>query len=521
MPGRPGAAPTKVEHSLGSTLPAPARRRPCSGRPAAPVLRLVICLAWLVLSCGQVLFWWRRDNIVGYLQAGFFFASIAVPVLGTSIIDDLDPVDVNRYADIMVIGAVAYLAGLAYGASLGDRVGLGRLTVGRPPDIVPRQLVVRARRVGLAGVAVLGLSFALLGYVPLLAAHRLLAKYGIGPYAAGYARGGLVLHVGLIVASTVLPVALALFVRHRRPIDAALAGALLLGLTVTLSRGRAFIGPLVFLIALAVERRWRAGHILAAVCFSFVAGTLFNELVALSSSPEGSTFASRVAASAPDVSDHVLFLHGYQAQGAEQVGLKPILASLSVDKGEYNAATYALRIRTGLDDVTGLASGGLRLPAPIWGYASFGFPGLVVWSLLSGVAIGWGTRLLRREVAGVEGRRGQCLNLVLAWVLFEGTFAVVGEFYFLERVGVVSFLLAAYLCWSRGRPWARVDPAPAPAVIGSPAPGSSWPGWRGPSAPPTPRRRGTTPARAGRRRSSRPLRAGGSPRRTTRTGRSW
>lgn len=413
------------------------------------MLRVVICLAWLVLSCGQVLFWWRRDNVFGYLQAGFFFASIAIPVLGTSLLDDLDQVDVNHYADVMVVGAVCHMAGLAYGAWMGQRVRIGRLAVGRPLEAVPALLVKRARMVSVAGVAILGLSFALLGYVPLLTAHRLLAKYGIGPYAAGYARGALVLHVGLIVASTVLPVVLALFVRHRRPIDIVLAGALLLGLTMTLSRGRAFIGPLVFLVAVAVERRWSAGRILAAVCFAFTAGTLFNELVALSSSPPGSTFASRVAASAPDVTDHVLFLRGYEAQGANQVGLKPIVASFTIDKGEYNAATYALRIRTGLSDVTGLASGGLRLPAPIWGYASFGFPGLVVWSLLSGIAIGWGTRLLRRALADVRGRPGQALNLVLGWVMFEGTFAVLGEFYFLERVGFVSFALALYLCWGR------------------------------------------------------------------------
>jgi hypothetical protein len=374
--------------------------------------------------------------------------------------------------------------------------------------------------VAVAGVGILALSFVLLRYVPLLTADRVSAKYGIGLYAPGFARGGLFLHVGLIVASTVLPVVLVLIVRNRRPVDVVLAGALLVGVVATLSRGRAFIGPLVFLVALAIERRWRPWRITAAVCFAFVAGTLFNELVHLSSTEPGTTLASRVAASAPDVIDHVEFLSGFEATGSQEVGLKPIIASFRPDKGEYNAATYALRIRTGLADVTGLASGGLRLPAPIWGYVAFGFPGLVLWSLLSGVAIGWGTRLLRRLLSETAaGRRRQALNLVLAWVFFEGTFLVLGEFYFFERVGVISFAIALFLCWSRSRYGSAeaepVAPSATPAVSASPAPGSSWPGSGGRSATPTPRTPGTPPARGARTRSTRLPRAGGPPRTRT------
>jgi len=415
------------------------------------MLKAEICLPWLILSCGQVAFWWRRDNVFGYLQGGFLFATIAVPVLFTPIVDRLDPIDVKRYADILIVGALAYLAGLSYGASLGQRLSLPRVTFDHRVDVVPRLLVKRTRQVAVAGVGVLVLSFSLLGYIPFLAVDRVSAKYGVGVYAGGFARGSLFLHVGLVLASTVLPVALVLVVRNRRPVDAVLAGALLVGLLLTLSRQQAFIGPLVFLIALAIERRWRPWRIAAAVCFAFVGGALFNELVSLSSSAPGITVADRVAASAPDINDQVGFLHGYVSSGSQQIGLKPILASLSLDKGDNSASAYALGIRIGIHDIRGFPSGGLRLPAPLWGYASFGYPGVVVWSLLSGVAIGWGTRVLARALAPIEGKRGQALSLVLAWVFFEGTYQVLGSFYFVERVGVVSFALALYMCWSRRR----------------------------------------------------------------------
>ena len=423
---------------------------PLLGVASSRVLKAEICLAWLILSCGQVMFWWRRDNIFGYLQVGLFFASIVIPVLGTSILDDLDGQFVNQYANILVIGAFPYVIGLCFGASLGRGLRLPHVNFSTLMDPVPQLLVKRVRQLAAAGLVILALSFLLLGYIPYLASDRLSAKYGVGPYQAGFARGSLVLHVGLIVAATAFPVIIGLAFRHRRRLDFALAVALLLGLGLTLSRGRTFFGPLVFLIAFAIERRWRPWTIVALACVFFLAGSIFNEII-LGGSSSGSTFANRAAASAPDVIDHVSFLRGYASEGSEQIGLKPIIASMNLDKGEYNPATYALRIRTGLTDVGDLASGGLRLPAPIWGYVSFGYPGLITWSLLSGLAIGWGTSVLRRLLSRVEGKRGQALNLVLAWLFFEGTFAVISRFFFFERVGLVSLGMALFLAQSKFR----------------------------------------------------------------------
>ena len=42
--------------------------------------------------------------------------------------------------------------------------------------------------------------------------------------------------------------------------------------------------------------------------------------------------------------------------------------------------------------------------------------------------------------------------LVLAWIFFLGTFAIGGEFYFPERVDLISFVLALALCWTRSAP---------------------------------------------------------------------
>jgi hypothetical protein len=310
-------------------------------------------------------------------------------------------------------------------------------------------------------VGILALSFLLLGYVPYLAADRVGAKYGTGVYREGLARGALVFHLALRLGSLIFPVVLVLAMRRRRLVDMALAGALGVGLILTLSRGSALLGPLVFLIAVLVGRRWKAWQILALVCAFYVSATLVNELVRVANPVASASFSTRVAASAPDLSDHLGFLNGYEVSGSEQVGLRTIIAGMSLNKGEYNPSSYALRIRTGLVDTSEFASGGLRLPAPIWGYAGLGYLGVVLWSFGTGVFIGWGTVLVRRLVTPVQGQPGQPLNLILAWLFFSGTFAVASEFYFPERVEIVTVALVLALCWRKTAPIGP-DPDEAP-----------------------------------------------------------
>lgn len=431
------------------------------------VVKLEIFVSLLVLMCGPILCWRRRDNILGYLLGGLFFVSVFVPLFGTRIVDSFEPDLVNHYARILMIGAVFFLAGLAYGSPLGNRSRRPPVTFDRPlPFSIPRTLVRRARVAAGAGVLAMLASFQLLGYVPLLAADRQSAKYGVGAYKGGFERGSLAYHVSLALASAVLPVILAVAYRRRRRLDLALSGLLVLVLLATLNRGEAFLGPLIFLIALAIERQWKPTRILVGVGLAFVAGTLANELIYTAPPTVRPSLAVRVAATAPDLNDHLLFLNGFKLGGEEFVGTKNLQAGFSVSrsKGEYDPAAYAVRTITGLSDLSDLASGGARLPAPMWGYSAFGYVGAAIWAFLSGVFSGWGTSLTRRLVSGVQGEPGQSLNLILAQVFYSGTFLLLAGFYFPERSNVVVFLLAMALTISTRRRWEDEQPVPAREV---------------------------------------------------------
>lgn len=219
------------------------------------MLKAQIIASLAVIMCGQALWWRRRDNILGYFQVGLFAVAVVIPVLFTTVIDATDGDTVHLYARIVTLGAAAHLAGLFYGGSFGNRARSPRVTFAEPFDGVPASLARRIRVVAVVVLLVLAAAYALLGYVPLLAPDKLLAKYGVGPYQAGFERGAQVLHLALGMAGAITGLLLAVSVVRRHWVEVALLLVLLAGLAGTLSRGDAFIGPFTFLLAASGCRR--------------------------------------------------------------------------------------------------------------------------------------------------------------------------------------------------------------------------------------------------------------------------
>lgn len=411
------------------------------------LVRLQIGICLFILICGQILFWRRRDNVLGYVQCGLFLSTFLLPLMGTGVVDLFTEDVVKLYADVLLVGAIAYFAGLCCGAPIGNR---------RSPDppitfIQPlvdgevfKLILVRARILSIIGLVSLAVAYAILGYVPILAADRVAAKYGAGPYTAAFARGAIPYNFALAVASSALPVMLALLFKRRRLLDLCLAGGLLLGLTVSLSRTLAFSGVLLFVVALAFERRIRPLLIVALVSVAFIAGALVNEVFFPASGSGLDTLANRVAASAPDVPEQLGFLRGFELKGEVRRGWA-IFGGLAFGKGSLDPAAYTIRTITGFDDLEGFPSGGLRLPAPIWGYVSFGFAGAGIWSFISGFFTGWGTTRLKNLLTSVKDAPGASLNLTLAAVFYAGTFGVVSTFYFATSSMLVRVAIAVYL----------------------------------------------------------------------------
>lgn len=407
--------------------------------------RVVISVALFVITCGQIMLWPRRDNIFAYRQAGIYFTTLFVPLVGTSTLTASEPHILNLYARLLALGALFFAIGLALGGHFASRTDPRfHFTFGRSLQTDgPAWRLVRRRTRMIAGIAATGLlvAFALMRYVPLLAANRQLAKYGIGIYAPGFARGRLIYHVALGMAGAIFPMAIVVAYRSRAALDVALCGAVGLGLAATLSRGDAFAGPLLVLIALAIGRRVAPTLIVAGVCLIFLGGALSNEFL-FPAVQSGPTLPSRLAASAPDVRDHLSFLQGFEREGSQQTKGRTLTAKLTPSSSEYNPVDYGIRLTTGVNDTSLIASGGIRLPAPLWGFTSFGFPGAAAFCLVSGLFIGWGTVRVRRVVTALRSSPSYSTNLLIGALFFDGTFAFFGQFFFAPFADLVVLVVA-------------------------------------------------------------------------------
>ena len=72
-------------------------------------------------------------------------------------------------------------------------------------------------------------------------------------------------------------------------------------------------------------------------------------------------------------------------------------------------------------DSTLIASGGIRLPGPLWGFTSFGFPGAAMFCLVSGLFIEWGTVRVRKVVTAFRSHPHYSTNLLIGALFFDGT----------------------------------------------------------------------------------------------------
>ena len=411
-------------------------------------VRLGIFASLLILTVGYLVVWRRRDNVLAYVDGGLFLIMMALPLVFTPVVERFPGSISSLYARLLLIGSVGYALGIACGLLPGNLRGFRR-----PPIFAERLgprnpataiLFQRARILGLAAAAGLTYGFLAIGYVPILAADRLSAKYGVGPYEDSFAQGALFYRTGLALAAAALPLVLVVFYRRRKLIDLAIGGVLGLGLLASLSRTLAFAGVLLVMVAIMIEKKVGPTKILLTTACLFAMGEMSTGVIFPDSTQVSGSFISRMAESPPDVRDHLSFLTRYETQGERTRGLT-ILGGLDLGTNYWEPNLYALRTLTGNPNVGGIPSGGLRLPAPIWGYVSFGLIGAGVWSFLAGFFAGWGAKRLRNLLTDVQQEPGSSVNLVVAAVYYAGTFGVLSTFYFASTAMVVQVAIALYV----------------------------------------------------------------------------
>jgi hypothetical protein len=74
-----------------------------------------LLFSYAVFACGSYVSWPSRWNIVAHINLGLYLAACLIPLLYTDLVGFVRPSTVHLYTVIMIVGALAYLLGLALG----------------------------------------------------------------------------------------------------------------------------------------------------------------------------------------------------------------------------------------------------------------------------------------------------------------------------------------------------------------------------------------------------------------------
>jgi hypothetical protein len=420
---------------------------------------LVLVVSLSVLSVGAYIVWPSRWNVPAHLNLGFAVSAYVIPIALTDTLSRFPQTTMRDYARLVGVGALAFTIGLLFARRRWLEHPPALLTRALTPASVSDAIIVR-RTATVVGVAVAGLacSFAVMGFVPLFAADPLSAKLFRGEYQQGYLVVAPLYRFSTNVAAELLPLLLVGWVVTRRAklLGLALAAVgLLLG---ALNRSPALTGPLTFLGIVAALRRSTAALYVAtvAIAYALVGATFFVLLGQVGLSNFTGVYGAQanttlnlwqvVAAGTPDVADQLSFMLAYDQYGVLTLG-RTFFGGLLPYHYAWNPAVWSLHVVFPNVDINEAGSGGLRLPAPVWGYTAFGWVGAMLVPLLSGVLLGAVSAVARAHVG-----RGSLVRSAYVLVAYTSVGLPLSAFYDFGYGAIPPMLALLYIGsrWRRG-----------------------------------------------------------------------
>jgi hypothetical protein len=216
-----------------------------------------------------------------------------------------------------------------------------------------------------------------------------------------------------------------------------------------LQRQPAFDGLVLAIgIAFAVKGRSMLPYFLILIG-AYIAGTTIYYILGdlglrnfVAGSSSGHSFLAQVASGAPDVSDQVGFLHAWLAHPQYTEG-RTFVGGLLPGNYKWNPSVWSVQILTPGVNISAIDSGGLRLPAPLWGYVSFGWPGAIGVSFFYGIVSGY-----LAHIAKIITPSRSVVVSTICLVLYVATINVLPEFFELSYIAVLQLLIViALLFW--------------------------------------------------------------------------
>ncbi|AMR32932.1 hypothetical protein A0256_16655 [Mucilaginibacter sp. PAMC 26640] len=417
--------------------------------------KIILCISLCTFTIGSYLIWFDRKNVFNHALIGVCFVAYIVPIC----IIDFDlvaPSEIVRlYFNINVIGGIFFVFGLLLGfkwkkVKLVDSVMQFSLVEGAITSSVFETKILRiSRRFFLFSIVVMILCFAYMGYLPMFANDPYSAKQFKGIYQPRYQHVALFYRTSKQFVQILLPFFLIDFY-DKRKISTLLL--ILTGMTlvlVSLSRSETVTGLLLIIsiiISMKASRLVFISYMVFIVIFfsigsSFwVIASYFFPNSGFVSLVDGQTAADIIASGAPDIMDQLGFLNAFVNNHVDYTYGLTFFGALIPFNFKWNPSVWTLAVLNDTDDISAIASGGLRLPVSLWGYVCFGWFGVAVIPFFSAFFTGYILKKIKRIVDKLRaGYKGYIIFYYLVF-LYLNIALVFTDFY---RISI--YLLPAFI----------------------------------------------------------------------------
>lgn len=405
---------------------------------------LINVLAYAVFYLGSLVVWPSRKNFIAWMSLPVFVIAYLIPLSFFDYSFAFDADAINRLAAINGVGAFFMLLGILLGRIVKFR-SFERISFDLSWNSLNHELIIsRIYVLMIFSVLVMFFCFMWMGQFPMFAADPYDAKFFKGPYKEKYDQVAFFFRLSQSILATVAPIACAYIFLPigRRLILPVLLAVVIFSLALT--RSEAGTGLALLLVAWGFKSRGRffVSQVVLLLLYGF--GNVIYSLLGLGGGVEKEAFQT-IVESASDIADQLSFLSAFDPETQLTYGAT-VFGGVVPGNFYYNPSVFFLAVANGTDDISGLASGGYRMPITGHGYAAFGFFGVCVFSFVSGFFVSLTVKILRK----INFDSIVHIFLVILWYKTICTFFV--DFYWLtygKFIALTVFLFIVHAATSR------------------------------------------------------------------------
>jgi len=409
------------------------------------MLSFVIVLALSAQLLAPYLVWPNRWNIPTHIAAGFCVTAYVIPGLFTDVWEQVPTSTDTIFLQINLIGALALCIGVVVGGGLARRYNFDGKWVAARFSSNSTLLIRRVVIVVTPCVIGMCVAYWIMGFIPMFAEDPFSAKQFKGMYRDMYYRAAYLFRFCFSIIQFSIPLLLIIGLYKRSIYLITLAAAAFIVIFISLARGATATGVLFFLGVLAANKRAGLRWYIPLVLLIFPFGSVFYyvlgqvmEVEALRSGYVSESFSEFISAGAPDILDQLTWLHGF-VQGDYFSWGRTIYGGLIPGNYPWNPSVWSLTYNDVGADISESVSGGLRLTTAEWGYANFGWLGVVVIPLLSGLMNGVMLQRLKTLLPRLTVLQATCALLVYGTLGNQ-----IVQFYFLSIHNIPAIVAALY-----------------------------------------------------------------------------